>query len=439
MMKYLLNITLFALFVLSAVVKANDVDSLLEQQSQNQQTLQQGQVLFEQVCASCHGKELSGGSGFNLKDAEWVHGSKPSQILSNVKNGFMSAGMPGFGAVFGEQQLQSIVAYILSKREGWSDLSYKLYQLKDENDTEITAAKLIKSGLLPKGLADYSIPEIQHYFIEFEGDFYAPSDIDSQIWLEWGFPQEVFIYVDGKQVEKGGKDWFPTWRLKRGKQHLKITYRSGTNKPNQRNLVLMGTTLDMAVKLFAVSTRAQTILEGKKFEITANTKTVVQRKRIHQLPPRSISVGLPSKINFAFNTDSCAVVGIWQGDMLNIGPNIAGRGEDPSLPLGEWLFKHPEQLQQKDNKTCRYLGYQMVKDEPQFNYEIAGVRYSLLAQATSNQQLTFVVTASQNIATTWQLPQVDTVSWAINNESISNSVHHAKSQQFEISAFVQSK
>ncbi|NVK26098.1 MAG: cytochrome c [Gammaproteobacteria bacterium] len=408
----------FILMVVSNLGSATELDDMITAKVQQPEVLSQGQTLFEQICASCHGKDLTGGSGFNLKDAEWVHGSKPSQIINNVKTGFMNAGMPGFGAVFTEPQLQSIVAYILSKREGWSDLTYKLYQLDDENDKDITEDKLIKTGSLPKGLADYSIPEIQHYFIEFEGDFYAPTDIDSQIWLEWGFPHEVNMYVDGEQVERTGSPWYPTWRLKRGKQHLRITYRSGTTKPQQRNLVMLGTTLDLKVKLFAVSSRAKAILEGKKYEVKAESETVIQRKRIHELPPFSISVGLPSKMNYAFNTKSCSIVGLWQGELLNIGPNIAGRGEDPSLPLGEWVFKYPLEVAQATESSCKYLGYQLVNGEPHFSYQVDGRVYRMFAESSSNNSINFNLRSESKHQLTMSLPMSEKVSWTINNKKI---------------------
>lgn len=414
-MKLKTTILLLLLAIFTAVpIYGSDLelDQRLMALSQQPQSITNGQVLFQQICASCHGKDLSGGSGFNLKDAEWVHGGQPSQILHSVKTGFLSSGMPGFGMMFNEQQLQDIVAYVLSKKQGWDTLSYRLYQLESDSDVEITEAKLIKVGSLPKGLADFSIPEITHYYIEFEGDFYAPTDQDTQVWLEWGFPHEVFMYVDGQLVERGGKPWYPTWRLKRGKQKLKITYRSGTSKLQQRNLVLLGTNLDLTVKLFAVSTKAQAVLDSKSFEIKASNKPVIQRKRIHQLPPSTISVGLPQKLNYAFNTKSCSVVGIWQGEMLNIGPNIAGRGEDPSLPLGSWVLKHPEQISHFDgNNGCRYLGYKIEAGYPVFKYQINKTSYWLRVEAQSANALSFSYeTKSSKVPLL--LPETSNIQWS---------------------------
>lgn len=429
-----LKILLAVCLVLPLTVIGMEKDSNLIKQSENKSITQQGKRLFEQVCASCHGKDLSGGSGFNLKDGEWIHGSKPSQILNNVKSGFMSAGMPGFGAIFSEPQLESIVAYVLSKREGWGNLSYNLYQLKDENDTDISADKLVKSGTLPKGFADYSIPEIEHYFIEFEGDFYAPHDMDSQIWLQWGFPHEYKVFVDGLQVPKGGTAWFPTWPLKRGKQKLKVTYRSGTSKPGQRNLVVFGTNLDMTIKLFALSTRAEQVMAGKNYEITASNKAVVERKRVNELPPYSISVGLPSKVNYAFNTKSCAIVALWSGEMLNIGPNIDGRGDFPSLPLGDLAFNFPKQIGLEPSASCKYSGYRYINDIPVFTFNIQNDTYQFWGDSTHSKGITFHWQSANHRPLRLLLPDSDSIDLQDHNgRSVKNRVDLKPNKDGQIS------
>jgi mono/diheme cytochrome c family protein len=419
-MKRLTFLFAFILFPLAFAANANDLDETLRVKSQNPQVTEQGQKLFEQICASCHAKDLSGATGFNLKDGEWVHGSAPSQILNNVKTGFLNAGMPGFKAVFNETELEAIVAYVLSKREGWGDLSYKLYQLNGADDTQVTEDKLIKTDELPKGLADFSIPEVKHYFIEFEGDFYAPKDIDTQVWLQWGFPHELNVFVNGEHVEKGGSAWFPTWRLQRGKQSLKVTYRSGTSKLNQRNLILIGTNLDLTVKLFPLSTKAKGIVEEKKYEIKAAGEILVQRKRILDLPPSTVSIGFPSKLNYGFNTKSCSVVGLWQGEMLNIGPNIAGRGEDPSLPLGEWVFHAPKQLKHAtESAACRYKRYRLEEGNPVFSYELEQNQYTLTAIPRSSNTLDFVYTVIGPQPVKLVLPDMPQVRWRHGDKQLS--------------------
>ena len=414
--------SLLALLAASSI-SAAELDDKIIAMSQDNSVTMQGKALFEQVCASCHAKDLSGSTGFNLKDGEWIHGSEPSAIINNIKNGFANAGMPGFGAVYSEEQLQAIVAYILSKREGFDNLTYKIYQMTDSKDKEINEQKLIKQGRIASNFADFQLPEIQHYVIEFEGDFYTLKDEDTKVWIQWGKPIDVTFEVNGKEVKRNG-EWDPTWKLARGKQHLKITYRSGTNKLHQRNLPLIVTNHDMSIKLFPISDRARAIMLEKKVEVKAENQTVIQRKKVMNVPVYSISVGLPTKINYAFNSRSCDIVGLWQGDMLNVGPNVGGRGQDGSLPLGEWWFHAPQSLEQQttDKAKCRYKGYQLKNNEPVFNYQLAGVDYSLTASAESDKEITFFyqVDSAVKSAVTFNLPQANQFSWYTAGAKIKN-------------------
>lgn len=408
---------------------SNEFDERILALMTSSERLDEGKQLFQQICASCHSSDLSGGTGFNLKDGIWVHGGQPSQIAHNIENGFMMAGMPGFGGIFSQSQIASIVAYILSKKEGFEGLTYKLYQLDSPSDTVVTESKLIKSGAALGVLADFSMPEIQHYFIEFEGDFYAPNDMDTQIWLEWGFPHEFNVYIDGELQTRGGKPWYPTWKLKRGKQHLRLTYRSGDNKPNQRNLVLLGTNLDMTLKLFALSTRGQNVLDDKQFNVTSTESPVILRKRVLDLPPYTLVVGFPEQLNVGFNTRSCSVNALWKGDLMNIGPNISGRGEDPSIPLGESIFTYPQQLNFVEGtpndkpENCTYRGYRLVDNYPVFSFSLGEQHLELSIRPIGRSEMTFNLTSTQSSSQTFlQLPQAEKLGWFVTDSSGLNEV-----------------
>ncbi len=397
---------------------ANDGSDSLRDLANDESALQQGKKLYQQVCASCHARDLSGSVGFNLKDGEWVHGEAPTKILSNIKKGFMNAGMPGFGSVYTEPQLKSIVAYILSEREGFADLSYKIYAMETPEDKVVTSEKLIKSGELPNNFADFRLPEVENYRIEFEGDFYAPRDEVSKIWAQWGKPLDIVVEVDGEAVAKGGNPWVPTWTLKPGKQRLKLIYHSGTNRPNQRDLILIVTNEDMSIKLFPISTRARQAMSDNKIEIIATGKTVVQRKKVLGVPSYSVSVGTPNNINYAFNTRTCSVVAMWQGDMLNVGPNVSGRGQDGSLVLGEFLFKHPQTLDVatgSDGK-CRYQGYKMQSGDPIFTYKLNDTQYTLTPIAVSNKQIDFTYTIEANEMLNLNLPFGEGFEWFVSDQ-----------------------
>lgn len=391
-------------------VHADPLDETLLKLSADSQAVNAGQALYEQVCAACHNKDLSGATGFNLKDGEWIHGEAPSQILANIKQGFNSKGMPAFGAMFSDKQLQEVVAYIMSKREGMADLSYKIYQMQDEKDFLVTEDKLVKSGMLPKNLMDFELPEVKHYAIEFEGTLYAPKHA-SKLHIEAWKLNPTTLYIDGKKVEKQNPNG-ATWPLKPGKQQIKFQYIVGTdlNKNWKSNIALFVTTEDLGIKLFGLSTRSHKIMLDKKIHVTADDKVVVQRKKIHNLPTYSISVGFPEKINYAFNTRSCDVVGLWTGDLLNVGPNVESRGKDGSIVLGDWLINQQDSFALQSKGKCNYKKM-TNKGVPAFFFNQDGVDYKLTTSNISSNglNLDYQVLSTLKSPLVFNLPNNDKV------------------------------
>lgn len=373
----------------STTAFSNAIDNEILSLKENKQQLAKGQALFETVCAACHAKDLSGGAGFNLKDGEWIHGNTPSAILKNIGNGFSKAGMPAFKQIYNQEQLKKVTAYILSKREGWDNLTYKIYALEKNHKKNFSVLKgnpPIKSGRLEKNLADFELPEIKDYVIEFEGDFYAPEDYDTVFTGEfWKLDAEIAIDGDYKTFTR-------STALKRGKQKLVFRFMSDPKK-NNNNLALF--VIDNKKrKLFPISIKGDMLLKDAKVNITATTSALVQRKKVLDLPTYSISVGLTQKMNYAFNTRTCSVVGVWQGDLLNIGPNIQGRGKDGSQVLGKWGFHAPEQIMPSGSQ-CIFNKYNRQGD-PSFYYTLDNVDFKLQGKVTKANTLSLEYTVLNN-------------------------------------------
>lgn len=90
-------------------------DSLFWEMAENPDFISAGQASYEANCIACHGKELQGGIGFNLADAEWIHGSKPSEIYVTVSQGVIEKGMQAWEPLLGQKRIAEVVAYLLSK------------------------------------------------------------------------------------------------------------------------------------------------------------------------------------------------------------------------------------------------------------------------------------------------------------------------------------
>lgn len=75
-----------------------------------------GETIYKQTCSACHGQNLEGGIGVALNDAEWKHGSSPLAMKKVVVEGVAAAGMPAWGPVLGEEKVNQVVAYLVSKQ-----------------------------------------------------------------------------------------------------------------------------------------------------------------------------------------------------------------------------------------------------------------------------------------------------------------------------------
>lgn len=75
-----------------------------------------GELIYTQNCSACHGQNREGGIGLALNDAEWKHGANPLDIKKVVEEGVATAGMPAWGPVLGDEKVNHVVAYLVSKQ-----------------------------------------------------------------------------------------------------------------------------------------------------------------------------------------------------------------------------------------------------------------------------------------------------------------------------------
>jgi high-affinity iron transporter len=85
-----------------------------------------GKKLFSRNCAACHGTagkgDGSGGAKLNpkpsdLTDAEWKHGSSPTEIFTVIHDGVRDTGMKGYASRLTEREIWDLVNYVRSLSE----------------------------------------------------------------------------------------------------------------------------------------------------------------------------------------------------------------------------------------------------------------------------------------------------------------------------------
>jgi glucose/arabinose dehydrogenase len=73
------------------------------------------ETLFTEICAGCHGTDVTGGRAPSLFDDQWVRGADDDSIARNIENGVPGTEMPPFKTALTEPQIWQLVAYIRTR------------------------------------------------------------------------------------------------------------------------------------------------------------------------------------------------------------------------------------------------------------------------------------------------------------------------------------
>ena len=68
--------------------------------------------MYESFCASCHGKDMSGGLGPALNDNVWKHGGTDADITRIIKQGVPKAGMPAWEKSLSDDNIRALIVLI---------------------------------------------------------------------------------------------------------------------------------------------------------------------------------------------------------------------------------------------------------------------------------------------------------------------------------------
>jgi cytochrome c oxidase cbb3-type subunit 3 len=88
----------------------------IEQMATNANARANGQRLFLDNCAACHGTEATGNAILgapNLLDADWLYGAGSEALLTSMREGRKGV-MPALGGVLGKDGLNEAASYVLS-------------------------------------------------------------------------------------------------------------------------------------------------------------------------------------------------------------------------------------------------------------------------------------------------------------------------------------
>jgi cytochrome c oxidase cbb3-type subunit 3 len=76
-------------------------------------------LMAKTICFTCHGPELTGLIGPNLRDKYWIYGSSMTTIIETITNGRLPAMPPKGGSVLSGEDIEAIACYLVAlNREG---------------------------------------------------------------------------------------------------------------------------------------------------------------------------------------------------------------------------------------------------------------------------------------------------------------------------------
>ena len=75
-----------------------------------------GAATYAKYCQACHAAGGAGMIGPNLADDYWIHGGSPAEVWTVVGTGVLAKGMPAWQQMLPPDELDRVVAYVLSLR-----------------------------------------------------------------------------------------------------------------------------------------------------------------------------------------------------------------------------------------------------------------------------------------------------------------------------------
>jgi aldose sugar dehydrogenase len=74
-------------------------------------------ALYQNHCAHCHGVRYQGGNAKSLVDGVWAFGSEASAIRENIAKGILDHGMPAYGEVLTDEQIDEMVTFFMQGKQ----------------------------------------------------------------------------------------------------------------------------------------------------------------------------------------------------------------------------------------------------------------------------------------------------------------------------------
>ncbi|MBK8634047.1 MAG: PQQ-dependent sugar dehydrogenase [Saprospiraceae bacterium] len=151
----------------SSIILWGGCDNDKQNQKIDEAAMARSASIYQTNCASCHGEQM-----IAFTDRTWKHGQERDSLIQTISNGVLDAGMPAWGKVLSEVQIQELADYIITGIEHVKNFGFEEVRLESDTfQTEKFAFHLdtVASGLsIPWGIA--FLPNAEILVTEKKGD-----------------------------------------------------------------------------------------------------------------------------------------------------------------------------------------------------------------------------------------------------------------------------
>ncbi|MGJ8724880.1 MAG: c-type cytochrome [Roseibacillus sp.] len=329
-----------------------------------------GEVIYNQLCFTCHGPHLEGGIGPSLTDAYWHHGSSPEAILDVINHGVEGSEMIGYKDVFPEADRLSLRDFLLSKQEGVREMVRSIYPPK------FFAGKRLAPELFTT-VESTSQTHLPENWIYMKRNAIGVIRVTAKVHIRKAGSYHFSIrrlgrtavYFEGKEVhysDAKDQELNQTLDLDPGVYSFEILH----NEPKSHSYRFHATLNGPGGISFPLTGRS---LQGNIPKvIAAGPEAKIVRKWIRELPPRALLCLLPNKVIVAYNPVDGSVLNAWHSAEINQTPSLPDRSQKPSeingteIPASARpLFKSPNtQFIAYESKGKSALIHSLVDGKP---------------------------------------------------------------------------
>jgi mono/diheme cytochrome c family protein len=325
--RLLVLVSAFGIGTLTAYAETNRV---VRPQPLDLGSAARGEVLYRQICFTCHGADLRGGIGSSLVDSYWKHGDSAEAIAEVLEKGIPDSNMVSFAAMFPQEDRLALAHFLISKQEGLRHLVRASYP---PQQGELTLEAL--QGVKPKKVQPHA-----ENLIYFNKNFDGLSHLAATLYIQdagdyrFHFQDKgrTRVYLDGQEIyhfdEAAGIKEHDALRLEPGRYQLDILHQ----EPKIWNLVFSGYLKSAEGSAIALFGKALDGAEPKVHRATPVARLF--RKRVRGLSSKSLIVFLPNGVIVAVDPESGGVEQAWSGAEIDQTPSVSARSAVPSVING---------------------------------------------------------------------------------------------------------